>query len=160
MRCPSCGYENKETSKFCIKCGFKLSAAVTAPTVAFVSDPITPENTSDLSTKFLSEAVLIFKDVNKEFILPMQPVINVGRSDSRINHKPDIDLTSIDAEKVTSRKHARIAYSNGIYKLADLSSLNGTYVNGKKLQNGDECGLKDGDEIIFGKLYCVFNCRK
>ncbi len=53
-----------------------------------------------------------------------------------------------------SRFHAQIACINPKkYLLRDLASKNGTVVNGVKVQ---ECRLKQGDRISFGKFTLIF----
>jgi len=49
-----------------------------------------------------------------------------------------------------SRKHTSIKLKDGLYILTDLGSLNGTFVNGKKI-TGSEYVTKD-DEINLGKF--------
>lgn len=49
-----------------------------------------------------------------------------------------------------SRKHARFTYDGNKLKIEDLKSSNGTFVNGKKVQQALE--LKHGDEVGFDTL--------
>ena len=53
------------------------------------------------------------------------------------------------AEAGVSRKHAEIVETEGEYYLRDLKSTNGTFVNDKRLEDGDYL-LKDGDSIRLG----------
>jgi diguanylate cyclase (GGDEF)-like protein len=53
----------------------------------------------------------------------------------------------LDADSV-SRRHARVEAMPGGYRLVDLSSTNGTYVNGARVK---EQGLRDGDRVQIGK---------
>lgn len=67
-------------------------------------------------------------------------VINIGRLPEN-----DIPIASISI----SRRHVRIEQdASGHYILSDLNSLNGTFVNNKKVK---EIGLSDGDKITLGK---------
>ena len=52
-----------------------------------------------------------------------------------------------------SRKHARIVREGKSFKLEDLGSLNGTYLNGAIASKSE---LKDGDEIQIGKFRMHF----
>ncbi len=47
-----------------------------------------------------------------------------------------------------SREHALVDYRNGFFYLVDLGSTNGSYVNGRKVQNAIRLSL--GDHIRFG----------
>ncbi len=67
-------------------------------------------------------------------------MISIGRHPSGHVHFPK-DLTSI------SRKHAEIVREGNRFKLIDHST-NGTFVNGKRLQ---EAYLKDGDVLAFAE---------
>lgn len=58
----------------------------------------------------------------------------------------------IDIDSVSSH-HAEIIFENGAHHLHDLSSTNGTYVNGEQIQSAI---LKHGDEVSFGAIECVF----
>lgn len=165
MKCPSCGNDNKESSKFCFKCGFKLAVPVPPPVFNIPASqetaPVSPSMVpaaEDLSTKPLAAASLLFKDSGMELTIPYKPVVYIGREDRKTGHIPDVDLSEIDKGKVTSRKHAYISYSDGKYKIADQGSLNGTFINSTKLEKNIEYDLKNGDEIILGKLVCIFNC--
>jgi len=53
-----------------------------------------------------------------------------------------------------SRSHASIAYERGKYRLADLGSTNGTFVNGKSVKKHL---LKDKDMIKIGRTLMVFH---
>ena len=64
----------------------------------------------------------------------------------------DIDLTSLDSEKVISRRHAAITRLTAHHVIKDLNSHNGTFVNGNPLRKGESLVLHTGDEICFGSL--------
>ncbi|MGB7159690.1 MAG: SpoIIE family protein phosphatase [Tepidisphaeraceae bacterium] len=51
-----------------------------------------------------------------------------------------------DAEKV-SRQHARLSFNAGTWRLADLKSRWGTFLNGVKVEPGPEMPLSEGDFI-------------
>jgi pSer/pThr/pTyr-binding forkhead associated (FHA) protein len=51
-----------------------------------------------------------------------------------------------------SKRHCQLSYSEGVLKLRDLSSRNGTILNGKPV---DEAVVKAGDSIKIGPLTFV-----
>jgi len=53
-----------------------------------------------------------------------------------------------------SRQHAKIRISDGNYIIEDLGSMNGTFVNGEKI---NICYLKNGDKIKIGNNVFIFN---
>lgn len=55
-----------------------------------------------------------------------------------------------------SRIHARIWREENEYKLEDLNSTNGTWLNGKVLPPRQACCLKEGDRICFATAEYVF----
>jgi len=57
------------------------------------------------------------------------------------------------ADEAVSWQHAKIQKEGDQYVLYDSGSLNGTFVNGKKVQKAI---LYDGDRIRFGDVECVF----
>lgn len=71
--------------------------------------------------------------------------ITVTGQTSTIGRGSECDIV-LDAPDV-SRRHARISWTSGIARLEDMSSTNGTYVNGDPIRIAD---LEDGDEIRFG----------
>ena len=58
------------------------------------------------------------------------------------------------ADDLSSRDHAELAYAEGAWYVRDLSSLNGTKVNGKAVR-GDRA-LTSGDEVQFGRTKFLF----
>src|SRR2546425_13222791 len=54
-----------------------------------------------------------------------------------------------DAAKVVSARHAELRFENGAWLLADLSSKNGTFVNGKRVSTATF--VKQGDVIRLGE---------
>jgi len=60
---------------------------------------------------------------------------------------------------VVSRIHARIDQTEEGYDLTDLNSLNGTYLNGDRLQPNESRPIRDGDRIAFATLEYRFRCR-
>jgi pSer/pThr/pTyr-binding forkhead associated (FHA) protein len=68
-----------------------------------------------------------------------------------IGRRPDAGLFLDDV--TVSRDHARVLQRSGQYWLEDLGSLNGTYVNRRRI---DSHRLEDGDELQIGKYKLTF----
>lgn len=73
----------------------------------------------------------------------------VGRESDSV--KPEIDLADF-GEGGVSRRHAQIVRAEGQVYVEDLSSSNGTFLNGERLQPGLQTPLKHQDEVRFGSL--------
>ena len=63
----------------------------------------------------------------------------------------------IIADKVVSRHHAEVVQYGDKYFIKDLSSTNGTFINGNKLMADTDVELKDGQEIIFANKKFVYH---
>lgn len=95
---------------------------------------------ADPSPAVAPSAYLIFENRHQRGAIVGQRV-NIGRSQS--------NEIVIEAESI-SRLHAQI-YKNrdGGFSIADMDSLNGTFVNGERINGTEPVGL--GDVITFGK---------
>ncbi|MEH2375319.1 FHA domain-containing protein [Nostoc sp.] len=86
---------------------------------------------------------------------PNLSVICIGKPNDQ--KPPDIDVSGLPDSDVASRIHAQIWVNGDEYHITDLSSSNGTYINGVKLQPqvfsplqpGDRVSLGQGDKITF-----------
>ena len=84
--------------------------------------------------------LLIEDDEGKTVAVPLiREEITIGRTDGNT-----IRLT----EQNVSRKHARLTLRSGVLRIEDLSSYNGTSLNGSALSG--VANLKDGDVILIG----------
>jgi hypothetical protein len=81
------------------------------------------------------------------FVLGTPPIL-IGRRSS--GHQPDIDLTELDKEYVSSRRHATILKEGERWVLLVRETTNGTFVNGVGFSPGERHILKDGDVIQLG----------
>jgi pSer/pThr/pTyr-binding forkhead associated (FHA) protein len=73
-------------------------------------------------------------------IIPVMDRVEIGRA-------LECDISIL--EPALSRKHAELELMDDGLTIRDLGSVNGTYVNGEKV---DEQGLNDGDLLQFGKI--------
>lgn len=75
----------------------------------------------------------------------------LGRTVTSAGRHPDSDIC-LDHLTV-SRRHAEFRLQGGEFHLADVGSLNGTYVNREPI---DSIVLANGDQIQMGKFRLVF----
>jgi CRP-like cAMP-binding protein len=81
----------------------------------------------------------------------------LGRFDSVTGQSPEVDLTKEDQSRNISRRHARLVIKDGKFFIAEeIGTMNGTFLNGKKLSNGVLTPIKDGDEITLCRLVLNF----
>jgi CRP-like cAMP-binding protein len=85
----------------------------------------------------------------------------IGRFDSVTGTSPEVDLTKEDQSRNISRRHARIVQKDGRFFVAEeIGTMNGTFLNGKKLPNGVLTPIKDGDELTLCRLQLSFRLAK
>jgi len=81
----------------------------------------------------------------------------IGRYDSVTGQTPEVDLTHEDSARNISRRHARIVLKEGKPFVAEeIGTMNGTYLNGQKLQTGVLTPIKDGDDLTLCRLGLTF----
>lgn len=81
----------------------------------------------------------------------------IGRFDSVTGLSPDVDLTNEDQSRNISRRHARLVIRDGKHFVAEeIGTMNGTYLNGKRLSTGVLTPIRDGDELTLCRLPLSF----
>lgn len=148
MKCPSCGTENKDSSRVCVQCGGELTLpAPPDETVSFkIAEQVEEEKAVDLNELVAEYPVLVIvrgRNVGEYFSLEDKEVL-IGRDPQSNIFLDDITV---------SRKHARIISDGEKTIIRDVGSLNGTYVNRAQIEEAD---LKDRDEVQIGKFRLVF----
>lgn len=150
MFCNNCGHRNPAESNFCSSCGAPL-APNTDTTISFLpEDPsgeAVDEEINVPAGDFAEGAgVLVVKrgpDAGARFVLTGE-ITRVGRH-------PDSEIFLDDV--TVSRRHAEFRREGSHYAVADVGSLNGTYVNRERIETAT---LKGGDEVQIGKFKLVF----
>jgi len=103
-----------------------------------------------------TKAYFIGKNTGKIYPIYKDKVL-LGRYDSVTGHRPEIDLTEEDVNRNVSRRHARLQFKDGAYLVAEeIGTMNGTYLNGKKLPTGVLTPIKDGDELLLCRVPVIF----
>lgn len=75
----------------------------------------------------------------------------VGRADPVSGAAPDIDLGELEGGHSVHRRHASITDRNGGLSVRALPhTANGTFVNGRRIPEGEEVPVQVGDEVCFG----------
>ncbi len=80
----------------------------------------------------------------------------LGRSDDNSDFVPDIDLAQFGARELgVSRRHAAFVRFQGATHVIDLGSVNGTFLNGKRLISEMPYPVISGNIIRVGTLELV-----
>jgi pSer/pThr/pTyr-binding forkhead associated (FHA) protein len=98
----------------------------------------------DKEVRWMAKLILKFKEAALKEIPLKNPIYTIGR-------KPNNDIP-IDNLAV-SGTHAKVYKKGEQYYVEDAASLNGTFVNGKKVS---VFALNEGDEILIGKHTLTF----
>jgi len=95
----------------------------------------------------------ITSDLDEVYSVDVQPIMVVGRRNSMKDMEVVVDLSDYHGyEMGVSRFHAMIVALNNRVTIKDLNSLNGTRINGLKLEQSREYLLEHGDKVSFGDL--------
>ena len=145
IKCHNCSVENTPDSRFCRRCGTRLLPAEAAETTLSLTAAEREDTGSRLAEGgvALSGPALVIRvggDREGEIVPLFGDAFTVGRS-------PQSDLFLDDI--TVSRHHARIVMDEEGFLAEDLNSLNGTYVNRKRIERHQ---LFDGDELQIGKF--------
>lgn len=150
--CNACGHRNPTGANFCSSCGALLDPGAGQDHNTIVFHPDRPaesfedEVTVDLDEIPTETALLVVKrgpQAGARFLLDA-PVTCAGR-----HPESEIFLDDI----TVSRRHAEIERTPTGYRLRDVGSLNGTYLNRERIS---ETELANGDEVQIGKFKLVF----
>ncbi len=163
--CTQCGQRNPTDAKFCAQCGTPLvtpgSSAETGgdatSTMATVREE--PERTERDDAGDLAEADQAAVDA-----LPVGSALLVVLRGPNAGSRFLLDTDAVDAGRhpesdiflddvTVSRRHAEFRRAGSDYSVADVGSLNGTYVNRDRI---DEVALNNGDEVQIGKYRLVY----
>jgi hypothetical protein len=89
----------------------------------------------------------------REIEIPLNRAVHLGRVDPILDVFPEIDLSHEgELSRSISRRHATIARQGEIVVIEDTGSVNGTYVNGRRLDPYLPEIIKSGDILQLGKL--------
>ena len=86
-------------------------------------------------------------------VATLPPPLPDGTMELLIGRSPDADLV-IEDTSVSSR-HAAIRWDGERAVIVDLSSANGTFLNGKKIASG-YASLTNGDQLGFGRAHFIY----
>ncbi len=152
QHCPECGFANADGASYCQRCGAFLASSEPPPGVSTATYRV--GETGEIEALELSDvlggATLVIRAgggrAGESFALTGDRLA-VGR-------RPESDLFLDDV--TVSRDHALVVRRGSDYYLDDCGSLNGTYVNRRRI---DSHRLADGDELQIGKYKLAFLSR-
>ena len=148
--CPECGFQNPEAANYCAKCGALLvrDEAGAETTMTWVPEEDGDDDAAPALEEFgVHGPALVVRSgggrAGETFTVEGERTV-VGRS-------PDCEIFLDDV--TVSRNHAVLLERDGAYVVEDQSSLNGTFVNRKRIESAT---LQEGDEVQIGKYRMTF----
>jgi CRP-like cAMP-binding protein len=132
------------------------------PTATPVREPAPAPSRAAHEGTIQAEAQAYFISVSTGNVFPVfSNEALLGRYDSVTGMRPDVDLTNEDQSRNISRRHARLVTKDGKHFVAEeIGTMNGTYLNGKKLANGVLTPIADGDELTLCRLVLNFKAAR
>lgn len=159
MFCVRCGYPLKTHYKFCPKCGAKQ------PDVVAQHFPIDDRENRLQGAGDMRQAVDNFSVEEKNIAETASKIsVSVRYQSNGVTETVKLNLPCVIgrnhecpfhlADENASQQHARVYLENNAVLIEDLNSLNGTYVNGERIEKPVE--LLSGDEVMIGTTKLFF----
>lgn len=153
IECPSCHARFVANTLVCSECGTLLHPE------GWVDDETSLETTTEeiestaQSGPPLAVRLHIGEEPDQSTEVTLDKKLIIGRSDPTSQMFPEIDLAPYGGlEKGVSRRHARLSSRRGLIIIEDLASINGTYLNGRRLTPYLPEVIHDGDQLQIGSL--------
>ncbi|MEM6283727.1 MAG: FHA domain-containing protein [Chloroflexota bacterium] len=168
ITCPNCQSEISSRAIVCKFCGtlIKQISGSATKTMIINRPEENPLPDDDISTpggtsRFSEGSLLYFsvERVNSPIAryVRIDPFV-IGREETAKLNNEDLNLTPYNAaDRGVSRRHAQVYFLNGKVYIEDLKSSNGTFLNGDELEPGKPYQLRDGDELMLGRMLVWVN---
>ncbi len=152
QHCPECGFANAEGANYCQRCGAFLATSdqTGAATATYRIGETGEIEQLDLEDVVARGAALVIRAGGGR----AGESFPVTRDRLTVGRRPDSDIFLDDV--TVSRDHAIIVRRGSDYHLDDCGSLNGTYVNRRRIESHR---LVDGDELQVGKYKLAYLSR-
>jgi len=159
--CSNCQSKQFDGTIFCGECGASLIAPSRRGTTMSLGQPGPAGDMADEPATTARAAAapdgpritLVMMNSWRRIDLEIGDDLLIGRKDNARGIFPDVDL-GLDGgyDAGVSRRHAILSYGGGVYRVEDLGSANGTFVNGQRLDPQSPARLDNGDELKCGTL--------
>jgi len=145
--CSECGFQNPEAANYCSRCGALLQKGEPASETTQTLKPDEIDELAEHEDFGLEGPALVVRAGGGRAGESFRP----AGARTRIGRSPDCDIFLDDV--TVSRNHAVLVEENGEFHVEDQGSLNGTFVNRKRI---DRAPLREGDELQVGKYRMTF----
>lgn len=155
MYCSECGTELVDGARFCQNCGTAVDQAEDQAEEVDVERTTAAIDVGEFDPTSQVESVPNLDEGTAMLVVVRGP--NAGarylldRAETTVGRHPDCEIFLHDV--TVSRRHSEFRREEGSFILRDLGSLNGTYVNGERV---DEKDLDSGDEVQVGRFKLLY----
>ena len=166
--CTNCGRQNPDDARFCSQCGTPIvqpDDAAVADVPVDATATITFGAPAEKAAESSSDRALSPIDAAAVDALPAGHALLVVQRGPGAGNRFLLDLDMVTAGRhpeseiflddvTVSRRHAEVRrVEGGRFMLADVGSLNGTYLDGDRVE---EAVLREGAQVQVGKYRLVF----
>ena len=148
--CKSCGTENSPADIECRECMGDISGIKPVEKSEKIENP---------EPVIMDNPSATIRDAKKTLALVSMSAVSDGVTilikDGDILGREHTGRDFLTRHNTVSRQHAKITRSEGEWTIEDLGSMNGTYVNGGKLEKGQKYSFKANDILSLSKS-CEF----
>lgn len=123
-----------------------------------ISPEIPPMEAAEATT-VADRATEVLKHESSGLVFPLaaSSETTIGRRDPVTGIYPDIDLTPVDHQRSISRRHAKVLRRGSSFFVSEeIGTMNGTFINGNRLETGKPEEVKSGDELRCGVVNLRF----
>jgi len=146
--CQECGFQNPESANYCSRCGALLvKDAPGEATQTFTPDEADGSPDAVLEDLGVKGPALVVRSGGGR----AGETFGAEAAETTIGRSPECGIFLDDV--TVSRKHAVLTNANGTFRIEDQGSLNGTFVNRRRVEAAE---LEDGDELQIGKYRLTF----
>jgi hypothetical protein len=152
LHCSECGFVNGDAANYCQRCGALLRTdsagePVTASYLIDETGELVPVDVGEVTAHGPALVIRAGGGRAGESFPVAGERMSIGR-------RPDSEVFLDDI--TVSRDHALLIHRGDQWHLDDCGSLNGTYVNRKRIESHR---LQEGDEVQIGKYKLTFHAR-
>jgi hypothetical protein len=160
VRCRKCGHDNAAGANYCSSCGTPLAAAdrASSPGGDHLEDTTVSLSLVEDREVLAAELGDVLDELPEGIgLLVVRRGPNAGstfaleKQETTVGRHPDSDIFLDDV--TVSRRHALITRADEGYRVADVGSLNGTYVDHERVEQAE---LNDMQELQVGRFVLTF----
>jgi pSer/pThr/pTyr-binding forkhead associated (FHA) protein len=155
--CEQCGTTNTQYALVCTNCG-KFLVDARESTAVIRTDPLSlrkRRTDSQITERPVLQSVLVLhiRGSVERLMFEEGSTLTLGRADLNSPNPQVFDLTRFGAhDRGVSRAHAMLRFTEAQLVISDLASVNGTFLNARRLTPHEIYTLNENDDLMLGRL--------